>query len=108
MGNNKAGSAAAQIDHGLLQQHLCSRVDAAGRLVENQDGRPRQDRTGNGDQLALSLAEPAARFAQLRIKAIRQTADKGVRADDDCGLLDFLIAGIQTAIADIFPYRTAK
>ena len=55
MGDDKAGAALHQIVHGLLNEQLRTRIHRAGGFIQNQDGRIRQNRPGNGQQLFLSL-----------------------------------------------------
>ncbi len=58
----------------LLDARLGAGVDAAGRLVQDQDARVGQDRAGNRQQLALSLAQVAAPLGEHRLVTLRQAA----------------------------------
>src|SRR5947209_3886491 len=50
----EAGAALAQPGHGLLDQDLGTGVDAAGRLVEDQDRRVGDERARDRQQLSLT------------------------------------------------------
>ena len=53
----------------VLDQPLGLRVDARGRLVEDEDGRVVRQRAREGEQLALPAREVAAALADLRVVA---------------------------------------
>ncbi len=55
MGDNKACSALHQLVHRTLNLDFSPCIDAAGRFIENEDGWISQDRTGNRQQLLLTL-----------------------------------------------------
>ena len=57
VGNNKACSAFHQLAHRLLNENLCSGIDAASGLIKYQDRRIGQKRASNGEQLLLSLRD---------------------------------------------------
>src|SRR5262249_39387710 len=57
VGDDEAGSPLEQVLHGLLDELLALGVEIAGRLVEDQDLRCRQDGAGDGQALALSARE---------------------------------------------------
>ncbi len=60
MGNNNHRAAFLQIRKRLLHQAFAFRIEGAGRLVEQQDRRILEDRTGNGDALLLSAGKARA------------------------------------------------
>ena len=55
VGNDKTGSALHEVIHCLLNQNFCTGIHRGGRLVQNHDPIVRQNGTGNGEQLFLSL-----------------------------------------------------
>ena len=57
-----------------LDDLLGRRVDAAGRLVEDENPRIRQQRPGKGDQLPLADAQIAAVLAHLGLVTARACA----------------------------------
>ena len=60
VGDHEAGAVGAQGGHGVLDEHLGPRVDRARRLVEDEDRRVGQERSGDRHQLPLAGAEIAA------------------------------------------------
>ena len=59
MGDHKAGPSFHQPQKGRLDPDLGAAVDAAGRLIQDQDARIGKDGPGDGQKLALALAEVA-------------------------------------------------
>ena len=59
VGDDKGGAAFHQAQEALLNARLGARVDAAGGLVEDEDVGIGEDGAGDGQQLALALAEVA-------------------------------------------------
>ena len=55
---------------------LGARIDAARRLVQDQDARIGEDGARDGEQLALSLAQVAGPLRKGRIVPVRQAADE--------------------------------
>ncbi len=60
----------------LQHQALALRVQRAGGLVQNQDGRVAQDGAGDGHALPLPAGQLHAAFADPRLIALRKGADK--------------------------------
>ena len=67
-----------QAIQGLLDLVLGLRVDAAGRLVEDQDARVVEDRPGNRDSLTLAPAERMPPLAHDGVVAVRELAQEVV------------------------------
>src|SRR6185312_12160372 len=76
-------------------------VDGRGRLVEDQDPRVREERTREGHELALPEREARATLAEVRVVALGQLLDEGVRADGASGALDLLARGGGAAERDV-------
>ena len=55
----------------LLHGQLAFRIERAGRLVEQQDGRIAQDGAGERDALALAAGQRHAALAEPRCVALR-------------------------------------
>src|ERR687897_3150025 len=62
----------AQPEQGLNQVLLMARIERASRLVENEERRLAEKRTGNGDALALPAGEVLPPFREHRVVALRQ------------------------------------
>ena len=75
-----------------LDRGLGPGVDAAGRLVQDQDAGIGQDRPGEGDELALALAQPTAARAKFGVVALRQALDELVGVHGPCRRFDLLLA----------------
>ena len=63
----------------LLDQALGARVHAGGGFVQDQDARVGQRGAGDREQLALSLAQAGAAFAQHGLVLLRQALDERYR-----------------------------
>ena len=63
---------------------------------------------GDGQQLALPLAEIMPLLGHLRLVTLRQVADKPVGIGQLCRRAHLFVAGLQTAVANIFHHRARK
>ena len=63
VGDHHRGAAAEELRERVLDQPLGLRIDARGRLVENEDGRIVGQCAGEGEELALASGEVAAPLA---------------------------------------------
>ena len=92
--------------HQFLQRRLHQRfalgVERRCRLVEQQQRRVAQDRTCNGDTLALPSRQRHAAFAELRLESTGQAADEFGGVSKLGGTLDLGVIGIGPAEADVF------
>ncbi len=102
MGDDKAGAPFHQCVHGLLDDLLGGRIDAAGRLVEDQDGRVRQQRPGKGDHLSLANAQVTAVFLQYGEVLVRHPLNKHIGSHGACCGNCLFIGGVKPPVADIF------
>jgi hypothetical protein len=87
--------------HRPLDQHLGTGVDRAGRLVEDQDARLGEERSGDGDELLLPGADVRPLVVQDGVEAVRQASDEAV---DVCRLRcrgDRLGGGLVGAVRDV-------
>ena len=75
-------------------------------MEENQHRRQAQHHARNTEQLFLALRELAARFADDRVVAVRQTLDKAVRVAGLGGGDDFLICRVRFAHGDVVTDRS--
>ena len=75
MCDDKARLAFHEQFHRLVDVLLADRIDAAGRLIEDQDVRVHQQHPSDGEQLALSLGEDVAVGVQPGVLAVVETDD---------------------------------
>ena len=66
VGNDKTGAAFHQAQQRFLDARLGAGIDTAGGFIQNQNGRVSQDGARNRQQLALSLAQVAGAFREIR------------------------------------------
>ena len=78
VGDDKTRATFQQCGQGFLDQTLGARVHTGGCFVEDEDAWIRQGGTGNGQQLALPLAEAGASFSQYGLVLLRQTLNESV------------------------------
>src|SRR5918996_4145222 len=79
VGDDDARPAFQQPGQGLLDDRLRARVYVARRLVQDEDARVCQDRPGEREQLALSVAQRATALAEDRVVAFGKGRDEVVR-----------------------------
>ena len=87
--------------HRLLNLHLGTGIDAAGRLIQNQDLRIRQERARNRQQLLLTLRDVGRLLIENGVIALRQRPDKVVGVGRFGRLDNLLFRGILASIGDI-------
>src|SRR5258705_149661 len=68
----------------MLDLALGADVDRARRLVEDEDARVREQRAGEGDELALAEREAEASLAELGFVAVLEAGDEFVGANGAC------------------------
>src|SRR6185437_12203570 len=76
-------------------------VDRGRRLVEDEDSRVGEKRTGEGDELALAQREARAALAELRLVPVLEPQDELVRADGLRSADDLLGARVGLAEGDV-------
>ena len=108
MGNHEAGAAPHENRHGLLNQDLCTRIDGAGRLIENHDRAVREDGPGNGQKLPLSLGQIRRPLLQPEMIPARQGVDKGVCSGRPGRFHHLFISCPQSSVTDIFHDAAGK
>ena len=108
MGDDKAGSALHQVIHCLLNLLLCPGIHGGGRLVQNHDLIVRQNGTGNGEQLLLSLGNIAGVLVQLHLITAGELANEAVRMGSLCRCNDLFVCGVQSAVTDVLHNRPLK
>lgn len=72
MANEEGGAASHKAVHGLRDIGFGFRVEGAGRLVEDEDGRVLEKGASERDTLALAAGNQRATFAEFRIVAARK------------------------------------
>ena len=108
VGDDEGGSPLHQLVHAILDDAFGSGIDGGGGLIQDKDRRICNGRPGNGQKLALSLAEAAAVAGQDCVISLGQPLDKGIRIGQAGCRLHFLVGGIQFAETDIFPDRSRE
>src|SRR5699024_6114519 len=108
VGDDKGGAAGHQRVHAAVDNGLGVGVDGGGRLVHDHDRRVGHGRAGNGQQLALALAQVGAVAGQHGVVAVGQAADKVVRAGQLGGGDALLVMGVQVAVADVFHHGAGE
>ncbi len=97
-----------QVQQGFLNEHFGARIDAAGRLVQDQDAGIGQDGAGDGQQLALPLAEVVALLRDLGLVALGQAADEPIGVGQFGRGIDLVVAGLQPSVADVLHHRAGE
>ena len=85
----------------LLDGPLGLVVERAGGLVEDEDGRVAQQRTGDRQPLLLAAGEPVAAGADDRVVALGQASDQVVDPRLAAGVLDLGVGGVGSGVAQV-------
>ena len=86
MGNDKRGTACHDLFDGVLNKPLGHGINGTGRLVEHENARVGQQRTGKGQKLLFARGEGIAALADVGVIAVRQTGDNLVGGDSLYGI----------------------
>ena len=87
--------------HGLLDAQLGARVHRRGGLVQNEHAAVGQKGPGDGDELALALAQVARVLVDLEVVAAGQHADEMVGIGKLRRRDAFVIRRVRIAVADV-------
>ena len=82
MRDYKSGAAAPQRFEAVLNQRLAFAIEARGRLVENENPRIGQNRSGDRDALPLSARQSDAALADDRVVVFLERLDELVAMRD--------------------------
>src|SRR5579875_79133 len=88
MGNQQGGTALQHAANGLLDLVLGGAINGAGRIVEDQDARIGQQRSRDGDALALAAGERHPALANLSLIPVLKIHDELVSLGIAGSLLD--------------------
>ena len=108
MGDDETCSSFHQVIHCFLDQHFCSCIYGAGRLIEDQDLRICEDRAGDRQKLFLTLRYVARLFVELHIIAARKCLHEAVYMGRFSRLYHFFICGIQFSVPDVLHDRAME
>ena len=97
-----------QAVQGVLDDRLVLRVDRRQRLVQYQDRRVAQNRTGDGDALPLTARQADAALADHRVVALRQLDDESMRIGGTAGFFEFRQRCTRLANAQIVTDRAME
>ena len=82
MRDNKRGTSSTKRPQTILNHRFALAVKTGGSLVQNQEARIRQNRTGNGDTLTLPPRQLDATLTDDRVISVRETMDELVAVGD--------------------------
>ena len=108
VGDDENGASLHQTVHAPLYHGFGMGVDAGGGFVEDHHRRIRYRRPGDGDELALTLAQFLAAAADDGIVALGQTGDKAVGVGQLRRGDDLFIGGVEAAVTDVVRHRAGK
>ncbi len=108
VGDDEGGAPGHEAQERFLNVEFGARIDAARGFVQDQDARVGEEGAGDGQQLALALAEIVSLFGDLGLVALRQAADEPVGIGQFGRCSNLFIRGIETAVTDIVDYAAGK
>ena len=106
--DDQRGAVAHEPLQRVLHQPLALRIERAGGLVQQQDGRVLEDGARDGDALLLPARQPRAAFAEEGVVAFRQPADEFVGRRGARRGLDLRVAGAGPPITDVLARAGAE
>ena len=108
MGDDDGRPAFHQAVQSGLHDLFAFRIESRRRFVEDENPRILQDSPGDGDALALAAGQSAAPVADDGFIAVRQAHDEVMGVGRLGSRYDFVVAGVQPAVKDIFPDRRVE
>ncbi|KFI56632.1 HAD-superfamily hydrolase [Bifidobacterium callitrichos DSM 23973] len=108
MRDDERGAPLHEPVHAMLDERLGAGVDRRGRLIEDQRRRIGDGGTRDGEQLPLALTQGGAVRCQLRVVAVGQLLDEGIRIGEARRGPHLLIGGVETPEADVVHDRTGE
>ena len=104
VGNDERGAVLHQLFQRGLHQAFAFRVERRGGFVEQQDGAVGEERTGDGDALALTAGQAHAALPQVGVVALRQLAHEFIRVSGVAGSAHVFRAGLGACIAHVLQH----
>src|SRR5690606_29578771 len=98
---DQGGASVHQVFERGLHRAFALCVERGRRFVEQQNRRILEQCPGDGDALLLAARQAGAAFAQLLVVAGGQGGDEFVCLGRARRRGDFVVAGVQPAIADV-------
>jgi hypothetical protein len=96
-----ASTSFEQLTQRRLDQGLRASIYVTRCLVQDEDARVGQYRPGEGEELALALAQGSAALSQTGVVALWQGRDEVMSADGAGGVFDLLPGSVYLAVADV-------
>ena len=106
--HHQRAAAFHQALHGLLDQHLAFAVQAGRGLIQDQDGRVREEGASDRHALALAAGQLHAALAHHRVIALGQAHDEVVRAGLPRRVLDLGLRRAGPAVGDVLGQRAVE
>ena len=106
--HHQRAAAFHQALHGLLDQHLAFAVQAGRGLIQDQDGRVREEGARDRHALALAAGQLHAALAHHRVIALGQAHDEVVRAGLPRRVLDLGLRRAGPAVGDVLGQRAVE
>lgn len=102
VGDDEDGASFHEGVHAALNEGFGAGIDGGGCFIQDHHGRIADGCAGDGEKLALSLAESGAVASEDGVVTLRQHTDEAVSVGELCCGDAFFIAGGWIAVADIF------
>ena len=104
VGDQERGATPREVCQRIGHQPRVLAVKAGGWLVQDQDGRIADGRTGDRDALSLSTGQSYATFAQHGVVTVGQRLYELVGVGQSCRGLDLLRRRVGRAVPDVLPH----
>ena len=104
MGDHESGAIFSQFLERFLDEVFALRIDRAGRLVEEEDGRVFEKGAGHGEALTFAAAQSHVSLADFVVELSFESAYKIIGTGEAERLPQFLIARARLAEEEIAPH----
>ena len=101
MGDDDAGASLHDFQHGVLDGFLCPRIHVGGGFVQDQDAGIGHEGTGDGQQLALALADVFPGSRQQCLIALGQQFDHFMAAAHLRCFFNFFYRGVFVGVLQV-------
>lgn len=108
VGDDEAGAPGHEAVEGGLDVGLGAGIDVAGGFIQNHQAGVGHHHAGDGEQLALALAEVAAPFGEQGVVAVGQAQDEVVGVGALGGFDAVGFAGFEAGVAQVVQHRIGE
>ena len=108
MGDHQQGSSLRHLLDGSLKDIFTDRVEACGRLIQDENLRVEGHRTCKRKKLSFAEGQRSSSFRKLCLVTVRETTDEIIRADETTGFHDRAFGNFRSKETDVVDNAARK